>query len=86
VDEVYLSGRVDTKIPRRVEWIHGVATARGHQNPYPTLAATARVFGISAKRVRELRAMVTEALARHDKRSTRKRIVMGRRTRAARRS
>ncbi len=52
--------------------------------PYPTPAATARVLGISAKRYRELRAMVTEALARHDKQSPRKRTAARRRT--ARRS
>jgi len=51
--------------------------------PYPTPAATARVLGISAKRYRELRAMVTEALARHHK-SARKRTATRRRT--ARRS
>jgi len=52
--------------------------------PYPTPAATARVLGVSAKRYRELRAMVTEALARHYEQSTRKRTATRRRT--ARRS
>ena len=55
--------------------------------PYPTPAATARVLGISAKRYRELRAMVTEALARHhrqSRQSPRKRTATRRRT--ARRS
>jgi uncharacterized protein YdaU (DUF1376 family) len=33
--------------------------------PYPTPAATARVLGVSAKRYRELRAMVTDYLERH---------------------
>jgi hypothetical protein len=33
--------------------------------PYPTPAATARVLGVSAKRYRELRAMVTEYLEHH---------------------
>ena len=33
--------------------------------PYPSPAATARVLGVSAKRYRELRAMVTEYLERH---------------------
>ena len=52
--------------------------------PYPTAAATARVLGVSAKRYRELRAMVTEALARHHERSAKKRTA--KRRRAARRS
>jgi hypothetical protein len=30
--------------------------------PYPSAAATARVLGVSAKRYRELRALVTEYL------------------------
>jgi len=33
--------------------------------PYPSPAATARVLGVSPKRYRELRAMVTEYLERH---------------------
>ena len=33
--------------------------------PYPSPAATARVLGVSSKRYRELRAMVTEYLERH---------------------
>ena len=33
--------------------------------PYPSAAETARVLGVSAKRYRELRAMVTEYLERH---------------------
>ena len=33
--------------------------------PYPTPAATARVLGVSPKRYRELRAMVTEYLELH---------------------
>jgi len=33
--------------------------------PYPTPAATARVLGVSPKRYREIRAMVTEYLERH---------------------
>jgi hypothetical protein len=41
--------------------------------PYPTPAATGRLSGISAKRYRELRAMVIEALARERKQSARKR-------------
>jgi hypothetical protein len=52
--------------------------------PYPTPAATARVLGVSAKRYRELRAMVTEALARDRKLGTRKPTAT--RRRAARRS
>ena len=52
--------------------------------PYPSLAVTARVFGVSPKRYRELRAMVTEALARRDKRRVGKRTTT--RRRAARRS
>jgi len=52
--------------------------------PYPSLAATARIFGISPKHYQELRARVTNALARSDKRSSRKRTAT--RRRAARRS
>ena len=33
--------------------------------PYPSPAATARVLGVSPKRYRELRAMVTEYLERY---------------------
>lgn len=33
--------------------------------PYPSGAETARVLGVSAKRYRELQAMVTEYLERH---------------------
>ncbi len=33
--------------------------------PYPTPAATARVLGVSPRRYREIRAMVTEYLERH---------------------
>ncbi len=33
--------------------------------PYPSPATTARVLGVSPKRYRELRAMVTEYLERH---------------------
>ncbi len=47
--------------------------------PYPTPAATARVFGISAKRYRELRARVTEALAREREQSAKKRTTPRRR-------
>ena len=49
--------------------------------PYPTPAATARVLGISAKRYRELRAMVTEALARLHKGGAKKQTAMRRRSR-----
>jgi hypothetical protein len=52
--------------------------------PYPTPAATARVLGVSAKRYRELRAMVTDALARDYERKAKKRV--GTRRRAARRA
>jgi hypothetical protein len=66
--------------------------------PYPSPAATARVLGVSPKRYRELRAMVTEYLERHgsirapgrggkarrDKRSARTRTAA--RRRATRRS
>ena len=52
--------------------------------PYPTPAATARLFGIPKKRYQELRAMVTEALAREHHRKTRKRTAT--RRRPARRS
>lgn len=62
--------------------------------PYPSPAATARVLGVSAKRYRELRAMVTEYLERHGrdralgrsgkarlrKRSTRSRTAVASRT------
>ena len=41
--------------------------------PYPTPAATARVLGVSAKRYRELRAMVTDALVRERARKAKKR-------------
>lgn len=34
---------------------------------YPTPAATARVLGVSLRRYRRIRAMVTEYLARHGK-------------------
>ena len=47
--------------------------------PYPTPAATARVLGVSAKRYRELRAMVTDALARDHERKAKKRAGTGRR-------
>jgi uncharacterized protein YdaU (DUF1376 family) len=50
--------------------------------PYPSAAATARVLGVSAKRYREIRAMVTEYLERHgqgNKRRGRKRTTMRRR-------
>ena len=47
--------------------------------PYPTPAATARVLGVSAKRYRELRAMVTEALEREREQSARKRTATRRR-------
>jgi hypothetical protein len=52
--------------------------------PYPTPAATARVLGVSRKRYRELMAMVTDALARHDARRARHRSAP--RRRAVRRS
>jgi len=52
--------------------------------PYPRPAAMARVLGISAKRYRELRAKVTEALARERELSARKRSAT--RRRRARRS
>jgi hypothetical protein len=52
--------------------------------PYPSLAATARIFGISRKHYQELRARVTDALARSDKRSVKRRTAT--RRRAARRS
>jgi len=52
--------------------------------PYPTPAATARVLGVSAKRYRELRAMVTDALIRDQERTAKKRA--GSRRRAARRA
>jgi hypothetical protein len=41
-------------------------------NGVAAYVATARVFGISAKRYRELRATVTEALARERKQSAKK--------------
>ena len=47
--------------------------------PYPTPAATARVLGVSRKRYRELMAMVTDALARCDKRSATNRSAARRR-------
>ena len=46
--------------------------------PYPSPAATARVLGVSPKRYRELRAMVTEYLERHG--SSRALALGGRRT------
>ena len=52
--------------------------------PYPTPAATARLLGVSRKRYRELRAMVTEALAREHERNAKKQTVA--RRRAARRA
>jgi precorrin-6B methylase 1 len=52
--------------------------------PYPTPAATARVLGVSAKRYRELRAMVTDALVRDRERRAKKRAAT--RRRAARRA
>jgi len=52
--------------------------------PYPTPAATARVLGVSAKRYRELRAMVTDALVRDHERKAKKRA--GTRQRAAHRA
>jgi len=52
--------------------------------PYPTPAATARVLGVSAKRYRELRAMVTDALVRDHERKAKKRV--GTRRRAAHRA
>jgi len=52
--------------------------------PYPTPAATARILGVSRKRYRELRAIVTEALAREHERNAKKRTVT--RRRAARRT
>ena len=47
--------------------------------PYPTPAATARVLGVSAKRYRELRAMVTDALVRDRERRAKKRAATRRR-------
>jgi len=49
--------------------------------PYPTPAATARILGVPVKRYRELRAMVTEALARFHKRGAKKQTAMRRRSR-----
>jgi hypothetical protein len=48
--------------------------------PFPTPAATARILGVPAKRFRELREMVTEALARFHKGGARK-TAMRRRSR-----
>jgi len=47
--------------------------------PYPRLTTLARKLGISAKRYRELRAMVTEALEREREQSARKRTATRRR-------
>ena len=47
--------------------------------PYPTPAATARVLGVSAKRYRELRAMVTDALVRDRERRAQKQAATRRR-------
>jgi hypothetical protein len=56
---------VDTKNPRCVEWAMALRPRAVITTPYPTPAATARVLGVSPKRYRELRAMVTEYLERH---------------------
>jgi hypothetical protein len=48
--------------------------------PFPTPAATARILGVPAKRYRELREMVTAALARFHK-GVRKQTAMRRRSR-----
>ncbi len=53
-------------------------------SPYPRLSTLARALGISAKHYRELRARVTEALAREHKQSATKRTAT--RRRKARRS
>jgi len=49
--------------------------------PFPTPAATARILGVPAKRYRELREMVTAALARFHKGGARKHTAMRRRAR-----
>jgi len=49
--------------------------------PFPTPAATARILGVPAKRYRELREMVTAALARFHKGAAGKDTAMRRRSR-----